>query len=212
MFSMICLLFSLGFSACSESQPDISQEEMAPAEPVIDIATSLKKLREQFSLNNDEATIIISISAQKLLLVKGEEIINSYPISSSEYGIGSEAGSNKTPLGTHTISNKFGDGAEIGAVFKARSNTGRVTKIYTDKTNVEEDLVTTRIMWLQGMEPGRNKGNGIDSHARYIYIHGTPEEGLIGGPASHGCIRMKNQDVVELFDVVQEGTFVEIQE
>ncbi|MBD3307946.1 L,D-transpeptidase family protein, partial [candidate division KSB3 bacterium] len=66
--------------------------------------------------------------------------------------------------------------------------------------------------WLQGMEPGVNKGKGIDSHARYIYIHGTPEEGLIGQPASHGCIRMDNRDVIDLFDQVNEGTFVEIQE
>lgn len=77
---------------------------------------------------------------------------------------------------------------------------------------MEDDLVTTRILWLQGLEPGVNQGKGIDSHARYIYIHGTPEEGLIGQPASHGCIRMYNRDVIELFDAVQEGTLVEIQE
>ncbi len=212
MFQIVCLLLALGLAACSGSQPEAPQEEMTPAEPFIDISASLEKLREQFHLKDAEPAIIVSVTEQKLLLVKNGEVSKTYPVSSSVYGIGNKAGSNQTPLGTHTISERFGDGAEPGTIFRSRGNTGKIATIYTDKTDSDDDLVTTRIMWLQGMEPGANKGHGIDSHARYIYIHGTQEEGLIGEPASHGCIRMKNQDVIELFNSVPQGTFVEIQE
>lgn len=88
-------------------------------------------------------------------------------------------------------------------------NSGKTTEIGID---TKEDLVTTRIMWLKGLEAGINKGKGIDSYNRRIYIHGTPEEGLIGRPASYGCIRMKNKDVIELFNLLKEGTLVEIKE
>ncbi|GAK58376.1 ErfK/YbiS/YcfS/YnhG family protein [Candidatus Vecturithrix granuli] len=205
---MLCLLLSFGLLACSESETKIEP----PAEPVIDISTSVQKLQEQFGLQEDQPAIIVSISAQKLLLVKNGDILARYPISSSEYGVGNKVGSNQTPLGAHKISHKIGDGAAVGAVFRSRAATGEMATIYTDDTDVEDDLVTTRILWLQGLEPGINQGKGIDSHARFIYIHGTPEEGLIGQPASHGCIRMYNQDVIELFNVVQVGTLVEIQE
>ena len=205
---LLCLLLSLGLHACSEPEPKVEP----PAEPVIDISASVQKLQEQFGLKEDQPAIIVSISAQKLLLVKNGNILARYPISSSEYGVGNKAGSNQTPLGAHKISQKIGEGAVLGAVFRSRAVTGEIAAIYTDEIDVEDDLVTTRILWLQGLEPDINQGKGIDSHARYIYIHGTPEEGLIGRPASHGCIRMYNQDVIELFDAVQEGTLVEIQE
>ena len=100
----------------------------------------------------------------------------------------------------------------MGTIFKARINTKKIAHIYTDKTDNEEDLVTTRILWLKGMEIGLNTGEGIDSYKRYIYIHGTNEEGLIGSPASHGCIRMNNKDVSELFNLVTTKTLVYIQE
>lgn len=205
---LLCLLISFGLLACSEPEPKVE----VPAEPVIDISVSVQKLQEQFGLQEEQPVIIVSIAAQKLLLVKNGDILARYPISSSEYGVGNKAGSNQTPLGTHKISHKIGDGAAVGAVFRSRAATGEIAAIHTDETDVDDDLVTTRILWLQGLEPGVNQGKGIDSHARYIYIHGTPEEGLIGQPASHGCIRMYNRDVIELFDAVQEGTLVEIQE
>jgi lipoprotein-anchoring transpeptidase ErfK/SrfK len=135
----------------------------------------------------------------------------SYPVSTSKFGVGNRENSNKTPLGTHRVKMKYGDNAPLGTVFQARVNTGKVATIHTDSTDREEDLITSRILWLEGLEPGKNRGKGIDSYRRYIYIHGTPEEGLIGTPASHGCIRMKNQEVVELFEKVPVGTLVEIQ-
>ncbi|MEM9676158.1 MAG: L,D-transpeptidase [Bacteroidota bacterium] len=160
---------------------------------------------------NAERLIRVSIAEQKLYLVEDGQTLKQYPVSTSAYGIGSEAGSNKTPLGKHKVISKFGADAPLGTIFRSRINTGRVATIYTDETDLEEDDVTTRILRLTGLEPGKNKGPGVDSFSRYIYIHGTPEEGLIGQPASHGCIRMKNADVVELFDLVDEGTLVMIE-
>jgi len=103
------------------------------------------------------------------------------------------------------IAQKIGDGAPLNTIFKSRKNTGKIADI--DQQS-DEDYVTSRILWLKGLEPGHNAGPGVDSFARYIYIHGTHEENLIGQPASHGCIRMRNQDVLELFERVQEGTEV----
>jgi lipoprotein-anchoring transpeptidase ErfK/SrfK len=155
--------------------------------------------------------IIVDISEQKLHLYcnygNGKKEKKTYTISTSKYGIGSEAGSNKTPLGLHKIQDKIGDGAPLNTIFRARRNTGR--KAIINKPN-SGDLVTTRIMWLKGLEPGKNSGRGIDSYRRYIYIHGTAEENKIGQEASHGCIRMYNTDVIDLFDRVDEGTEVEI--
>ncbi|MCP4403158.1 MAG: L,D-transpeptidase [bacterium] len=195
------------------NQPEHAQSSLEAQEtPQFDRAEALEKLRTHFGLQPDEFAIIIQVSEQTLYLLKNDSIVASYPTSASAYGIGSRAGSNKTPLGAHRISETFGSGAPLGTVFRSRVNTGKVVRIYTDDTDVEDDLVTTRIMWLDGLEPGVNKGAGIDSHSRYIYIHGTQEEGLIGRPASHGCIRMKNQDVVQLFEQVKVGTLVEILE
>ncbi|MGQ9806068.1 MAG: L,D-transpeptidase family protein [Chlorobiales bacterium] len=175
------------------------------------IEESVEKLKTKFNLQLNEPAIIIDPSKQKLYLIKNKEILKSYSVSTAKAGIGSESGSGKTPIGTHRIKEKFGNGAKLGTIFKARSNSGRLAKIYKDKTDILADEVTTRIMWLDGQENKVNKNGNVDSHKRYIYIHGTPEEGLIGEPASHGCIRMKNADVIELFDAVPSGTLVEIQ-
>ena len=152
--------------------------------------------------------LFISINDQKLYHISSQKIINTYIISSSKYGRGNKEGSNKTPLGIHKIEEKHGkytpeNGRMIGRVYY-----GDIAKIHYDKTISKTDDITSRILWLKGMEEGKNKGKGIDSYMRYIYIHGTSEEGLIGEPASHGCIRMKNKDVIDLFKEVSIGTFV----
>jgi lipoprotein-anchoring transpeptidase ErfK/SrfK len=210
------IFLGLGFTRIMNYLPSQSDRDQSALEAqetsAPDYREALEKLRDHFALQHDEFAIIIRVSEQMLYLVKDGTTVTSYPISGSAYGIGNRAGSNKTPLGTHRITEVFGAGAPLGTVFRSRVNTGEVVQIYTDDTDVEEDLVTTRIMWLDGQEPGVNKGTGIDSHSRYIYIHGTQEEGLIGRPASHGCIRMKNQDVVQLFEQVKVGTLVEILE
>ncbi len=157
-----------------------------------------------------ENALEIDISEQRLYVMRNNVIISSYPISSSEYGEGSTANSFKTPLGDHVIKEMIGDGAKINTIFKSRINTSRQAEIIDHPLDSDDDYVTSRIMLLDGIEPGINKGKGIDSFNRYIYIHGTHEEGLIGLKASHGCIRMFNSDAIDLFNVVKKGTKVQI--
>lgn len=156
--------------------------------------------------------IHVSVQNQQLYLIDSGDTLKTYWISTSKYGVGNRSGSNKTPLGEHIIAKKYGDNAPVGTIFKARKNTGAVADIITEARHDGNDYVTTRILWLQGTEPGVNRGPNIDSFQRYIYIHGTHEEGLIGQPASHGCIRMYNCDVIELFELVEVGTPVIISE
>ncbi|MDB0001812.1 L,D-transpeptidase [Gammaproteobacteria bacterium] len=161
-----------------------------------------------FAENN--LTIEIDISKQRLFLLDNMEILRSYPISSSKYGEGSTQNSFKTPLGNHVIKEMIGNNAIKNTIFTSRINTKRQAEIIHDEAKSDNDYVTTRIMWLDGQEEGKNKGKGVDSYQRYIYIHGTHEEGLIGQKASHGCIRMFNSDVIELFNDVKKGTKVYI--
>ena len=161
-----------------------------------------------FAENN--LTIEIDISKQRLFLLDNMEIVRSYPISSSKYGEGSTQNSFKTPLGNHVIKEMIGNNAIKNTIFTSRINTKRQAEIIQDEAIADNDYVTTRIMWLEGQEEGKNKGKGVDSYQRYIYIHGTHEEGLIGQKASHGCIRMFNSDVIELFNDVKKGTKVYI--
>ena len=171
-----------------------------------------EKLHSRFGLDENAYAVVVDVSLQCLYLIRGDSVVHTYPVSTSKFGVGNRAGSNQTPLGTHQVCEKIGEGAEKGDVFRARQNTGEIAVIHEDRTDVEVDEVTTRILRLTGLEEGVNRGEGIDSYERFIYIHGTPEEGLIGTPSSHGCIRMKNTDVMELFDLVPEGILVEIQE
>ena len=152
--------------------------------------------------------LFVSIKEQRLYHIKGDFIKKSYIISSSQYGTGSEDGSNKTPLGLHRIKEKYGDDVPIGGRFIERVFYGKISAIYKDGTYSKMDDVLSRILWLEGMEEGVNKGKGIDSYQRYIYIHGTSEEGKLGVPASHGCIRMKNQEIIDLYDQIKIGTLV----
>ena len=158
--------------------------------------------------NEDIPSIVIDISEQRLYLLKNTRIIKSFPISSSKYGEGSTQNSFKTPLGIHVIKDKIGYDVPKNTIFKSRINTNRPAEIIQSPFDTEDDHVTSRILWLDGTEYGKNKGKGIDSYDRYIYIHGTHEEGLIGTKASHGCIRMFNDDVINLFSEVTEGTYV----
>ena len=156
----------------------------------------------------ESAHIEVDISEQRLYLIENSLIKASYPISTSKYGEGSIENSFKTPLGKHSIKEMIGEEAEINTIFTSRINTKRSATIIDQFEDTDNDYVTTRIMWLDGEEDGLNKGGNVDSFRRYIYIHGTHEEGLIGTKASHGCIRMFNYDVIELFNLVNIGTKV----
>jgi len=156
----------------------------------------------------ESAHIEVDISEQRLYLIENTLIKASYPISTSKYGEGSIENSFKTPLGKHSIKEMIGEEAEINTIFTSRINTKRSATIIDQFEDTDNDYVTSRIMWLDGEEDGLNKGGNVDSFRRYIYIHGTHEEGLIGTKASHGCIRMFNYDVIELFNLVNIGTKV----
>ena len=158
----------------------------------------------------EDLSIEIDISKQRLFLLENSVITSSYPISSSKYGEGSKQNSFKTALGQHVIKKMIGNDAPKNTIFISRINTKRQADIIHKEESSDDDYVTTRIMWLDGQENGINKGKGVDSYNRYIYIHGTHEEGLIGQKASHGCIRMFNSDVIELFNKVNKGTKVYI--
>lgn len=157
--------------------------------------------------------IVVSASEQKLFLIENLKVTQSYTISTAKAGLGNSDGSYKTPLGVHRIAEKIGDKARVGTIFRSRKNTKRVAKILKKPGKKSKgDVITSRILWLSGMEPGINKDGKVDSKSRFIYIHGTDEEGRLGKPVSHGCIRMSNQNVIELFDKVPVGTLVDIVE
>ena len=169
--------------------------------------TIIQKVNNYISSDYSEL-LFISIENQNMYHIKEGEIIKQYTISSSEYGTGSEAGSNKTPLGLHKVKKKYGAKTPINGRMVGRVFYGRIATIYKDKKKSKTDDVTSRIFWLEGLEKGKNKGEGIDSYKRYIYIHGTSEEGRLGTPASHGCIRMKNNEVIDLYKTIAIGTLV----
>ena len=152
----------------------------------------------------------VYLSRQKLVAAHGGKVLKTFPVSTSRFGAGNLLNSEKTPLGRHRIAQKIGAGAPVNTIFKNRVDTRSVSAVNLSDQPAVEDRITSRILWLEGLEPGVNRGKGVDSHRRQIYIHGTPDEGLIGRPASHGCIRMRNADVVQLFDWVEVGTVVTI--
>lgn len=165
--------------------------------------SSYKNLLEELNLPEGEI-IQVNSSLQKMMFINDNGDIFSYNISTSKNGIGSEENSEKTPRGLHRIKEKFGKDAPEGQIFKSREDTG--CKWEGEITS--EDLILSRILRLEGLEEGINKGGNVDSYKRYIYFHGTNREDLIGTPSSHGCIRMKNRDIIELYDQVKEGTLV----
>jgi L,D-transpeptidase YbiS len=135
------------------------------------------------------------------------KFLQSFPCSTSSFGIGQILNSQCTPLGLHRIAEKIGANEPAGTVFKAR-------KIIGHKSQAEfaDAKITTRILWLEGLEPGFNRGGQVDSHDRYIYIHGTADQTSIGRPASHGCIHLTDNDLIPLFDLLAAGTLVWISE
>jgi lipoprotein-anchoring transpeptidase ErfK/SrfK len=145
--------------------------------------------------------VIVSVSEQKLMLVQGGGQVALYPVSTSKFGLGDAWGRMTTPLGFLQVAQKIGDNAPVGAVFHKRRFTGEVLS----PNAPGRDPITTRIIWLRGLEAAN-----AHAFARCIYIHGTPQENFIGRPASYGCIRMKSSDVAELYGQLTIGTLVQI--
>ena len=161
-------------------------------------------------MSDSNKHIEVSISQQTLTLFAGDQLVGRYLISSAQKGIGFEKGSNQTPLGKHYIRAKIGANQPVGAVFVGRRPTGEIYSQSLAEQAPERDWILTRILWLCGKEKGKNRLGNVDTMQRYIYIHGTPDSEPVGKPLSHGCIRMRNQDLVELFDIVEPGVEVDI--
>ncbi len=154
----------------------------------------------------------ISINDQKLRLVADGVIEREYIISTAKNGPGEKMDSECTPRGLHKVSEKIGSGCAPGTVFVGREQTGEIYQPDLRQQYPDRDWILTRILWLDGQEDGINRGGNVDSHDRYIYIHGSPDDVPMGIPGSRGCIRMRNQDVIELFEIVDINTPVIIKE
>ncbi len=152
---------------------------------------------------DDRLGLWVSVGRQRLVGVEGGRVAFEYVCSTAANGVGQAEGSRCTPLGWHEVAERIGDGRPSGAVFRDREFTGEV---WSSGSADGRDLILTRILRLRGLESGRNAGPGVDSYDRYIYIHGTPAEERLGRPASAGCIRLSNRDVMAVFERVPSGT------
>ena len=149
--------------------------------------------------------IEISLADQRLWLREAGQLLREYPVSSAANGPGEQEGSGCTPRGRHIIRARIGAGMPEGAVFRGRRFTGEIYTPALAAAFPDRDWILSRILWLSGCEPGFNRLGNVDSMRRFIYIHGTPDSEPMGVPQSHGCIRMRNRDVIELFDMLESG-------
>ncbi|CAH9018904.1 L,D-transpeptidase [Candidatus Nitrosacidococcus sp. I8] len=156
--------------------------------------------------------IYISVEKQKLKLIENKNIIFETSISTAKNGVGEQINSGCTPRGWHQIRAKIGEKYPINTVFTGRRPTGEIYTPELGRANPDRDWILTRILWLSGLEPSKNRFGSVDTMKRYIYIHGTPEEIPIGIPNSHGCIRIYNEPLLKLFDYIRVGTPIFIAE
>lgn len=164
-------------------------------------------------MKDDQNKVIkVSIADQRLRVWQGDDCVFEAAVATAAKGTGEQFGSECTPRGAHIIRVKIGDGCEENSVFVGRRPTGERYSPALRAEYPERDWILTRILWLSGTEPGLNRLGEVDTMRRYIYIHGCPDEEAMGVAGSHGCIRMRNADVVRLFDLVEVGTPVIITE
>jgi len=161
-------------------------------------------------INTDQTQIVIFVTQQELRLIENRQITASYAVSTALNGVGNLENSGCTPLGLHKVRIKIGADCPVNTVFTGRRPTGEIFDSALAESSPNRDWILTRILWLTGCESGLNRGGQVDTLKRFIYIHGTPDTEPMGKPRSHGCIRMRNKDLVELFDRVEKGTPVEI--
>ncbi|MBW8863418.1 MAG: L,D-transpeptidase [Verrucomicrobia bacterium] len=147
--------------------------------------------------------LIVNIASQSASLYEQNRFVKTFSCSTSRFGIGEVLNSQRTPRGLHRIAEKIGDGEPPGTIFQDREVIG-----YVSELGAKAGSITTRIMWLEGLEPGYNRGGDVDTHERTIYIHGTGDQNSIGRPASHGCIHFADPDLISLFDLLPSGTLV----
>ncbi|ROR32146.1 L,D-transpeptidase [Inmirania thermothiophila] len=150
----------------------------------------------------------VRVAVQRLALVADGRVLRSWPVSTAARGLGERRGSERTPRGWHVVRAKIGAGCAPGTVFVGRRPTGEIWTPELAARHPGRDWILSRILWLSGLERGRNRLGAVDTMRRYIYIHGAPDDAPMGVPASRGCIRMRSADVIELFDLVPAGTRV----
>jgi hypothetical protein len=176
-----------------------------PKQGLIDLLMEYMQVRyPDHAVDGD--LLYISVHRQTLFHVRNGALLTEYPIATASNGLGAEQDSYRTPTGLHRITEKVGDGVPPLGILKDRTFTGELAD--PDFAGVDKDWITSRILWLSGLEPGTNQGGAVDSHDRYIYIHGTANERSVGTPSSKGCIRMRNADVITLYDQVPVNALV----
>jgi len=182
-------------SFTENSRPDTKLEAM-----IAQVVTN----NGNFIDSNSTRWLLVDTARQRLILIDGRTPAGTWPVSTASVGLDNRQDSGGTPPGVHRVTQKIGAGCPRGTVFASRRDTGQ---IWPQDTNpdTETDLILTRILTLTGCEPGLNQGPGVDSLARYIYLHGTNDEAHIGEPVSHGCVRLTNVDIVQVFDLINEG-------
>lgn len=168
--------------------------------------------RQALGLGSADDCLVVSVVQQTLDHYRSGQHVRTYQVSTARAGQGCVADSLQTPTGLHRIAERIGAGAPLGMVFKSRVPTGVLA---ADWSKPEDNLITSRILWLDGAEPGHNQGlnaagQNVDTHARYVYIHGTNQHAKIGQPNSHGCVLLSDKDVAELFEVIPSGALVYI--
>ncbi|QYM77642.1 L,D-transpeptidase [Horticoccus luteus] len=165
------------------------------------------KAHERLGIKPTDRFLLVRIGAATLQFFRGGELVKAHPVSTSKRPPSNLKGSLGTPRGLHEIAERIGAGQPPGMVFKSRVPTGRHFAELPDAT-ADSNLITTRILWLRGLEPGINRGGKVDTYDRYVYIHGTNHEARIGEPLSAGCVLMRSLDLIELFDAVRVGDHV----
>ncbi len=204
MYKIVCLslmIFKLSYLSAQSNLNYVIKD--------VDVLFFTEDYLETFYPNYKiQNLVFVSIMQQKLYVIMDKKVVASYPVSTSKFGLGNIFNSQKTPLGLHIVKNKMGDGVPLNGILRYGFYSNEIAHIIKEPKTSGKDLVTSRILWLEGLEKGKNKGGIMDSYNRGIYIHGTNEEGLIGLPASHGCVRMNNKDVIDLFNLVPKGIYV----
>jgi len=161
-------------------------------------------------MNSNNKLIVVNIAEQSLSLFNNQQLIMEFSVATALKGAGERRGSEQTPRGWHQIRARIGEHNPINTVFIGRRPTGEIYSPQLRSIYPHRDWILTRILWLSGLEKGRNRFGEVDTMARYIYIHGCPDDEPVGIPNSHGCIRMRNQELIKFFDNVSVGTKINI--
>ena len=196
----ILIIFNLIFFPANGQENNLKNNLLGD---IINDFISSKYPSEQF-----KDYLYVGIKRQELYYFSEGELQNIFVVSTATNGAGNNISSNQTPVGLHFIKEKIGKDEPIGTLFKNKKTTGDKVYLHVDNVGFSKDEITSRILSLSGKEQGINKGKKFDTYSRGIYIHGTSDEANLGKARSHGCVRMKNTDIINLFDLVEEGTLV----